>query len=284
MAVTVGTRVARVVQLASHTGLRWVGGASRVPYLHYWTLREGVDSLVCFHHVFSILDPDVRRPCRAMLRVHDAGGRKLAETAIDVEARGSRMVSVRSLLGARAAGDALEGSLELDVVPPEDFRPLPRGTTDPPVVAAYFYMLYRSAAGMMTTVHSIDRAAVHRGVPAPVGRLLGMQTKLSGSWRSKRAIWSEGLREIRAVAINHAVTTRRLHLGLRAIPDGSMVVAVERPVPSRGVLSLEYRPAAPCSQGGRRGYVVVSNALATANGKPYVWVGYGAAPMSVHHG
>ena len=279
--MTVATRLARAVQRVSSRGLSWTGGTSRVPYLHYWTLREGADSLVCFHHVFSILDPDVRRPCHAMLRVHDDFGRLLVATSIEVEARGSRMISVRSLLDTATRRAALDGSLELDLVPPEDFGVMPTGT-----VATYFYMLYRSPSGMMTTVHSIDRGAVYRGVPAPVGRLLGLRTKAPlGFWRSKRAIWSEGLREIRAVAINHAGLTRRLHLGLCTVPEGRVVAEVARSVPSRGVLALEYRPETPPpSNGERPAYVVFSRALTTANGKPYVWVGYGTGPMSVHHG
>jgi hypothetical protein len=255
--------------------------------MHYWTLRDGIQSLACFHNVFSILEPDVRQPCTAWLRVFDAQGRAITTTRLEVEARGSRMVDVGALLGPRrvAFGPGAEGSLELDLAPPPDFHVAGNSATGSAVIGSYFYMLYRSSRGLLTTVHSIDRGALHRGVPAPVGRILGMRTKApAGGWRSKRLIWNAGLREVRAVAINHAAGTRALHLGLRRGADGPTVAEAQSEVPACGLLTLEY--AVPPGDSTQRspGYLVYSNGLATANGKPYVWVGYGQAPMSVHHG
>lgn len=283
--VSLKTGVARVTRRLSERGARWFKMSPRIPYLHYWTLKEGAESLVCLHNFFSVLRPDARQPCRAFIRFYDMHGRHRTSTSVDIEFMGSRMVDVRGVLGCLAdgAGSSLEGSLEVDMAPPRDFAP----EADAPLAlqpsSAYFYMLYRSAGGMLTTVHSIDRGSTLRGVPTPVGRLLGMRTRDPvGSWRSKRAICADDLGEVRAVAINHAGGPRRLHLALRRGVGGPFVAEVDGTIPSRGLLVLEYQVG-----DGSRGtddYLVCSEALSTPNAKPYVWVRYGTGPMTVHHG
>lgn len=281
--MSVRTKLAKAVRISSEKSARWLHASPRIPYLHYWTLREGAQSLICLHNFFSILAPETRLPCRAFIRLYDADGRKVASTSLDLPPRGSRMLDVgvilRSVSGS--ANGPLEGSLELDVAPPGDFSLVAGEPGALSVSSSYFYMLYRSPRGMLTTVHAIERGPTYRGVPAPLGSLLGLRTRaLAGSWRSKRAISAANLGEIRTVAINHASGPREMHLGLKRGPAGPVVAETSRRVPSLGLLVLEHLVPEP--HGGD--YVVFSRALATPNSKPYVWVRYGSGPMSMHHG
>jgi hypothetical protein len=283
--VSLKTKVAKATRLLSERGARWLRMSPRIPYIHYWTLRDGAESLVCIHNFFSVLSPDARQSCPVYIRFYDAYGQHLTSTSLGIEFMGSRMVDVRGVLGrlVGAPGSSFEGSLEVDMAPPRDFAPTGEKVVALRPSSAYFYMIYRSTSGMLTTVHCIERGSTLRGVPAPMGRLLGMRTRDPvGSWRSKRAICADNLREIRAVAINHAGGPRRLHLALRRGAEGSIVTELEGTIPPRGLLILEYQ--AGDGSRGSDDYLLCSEALATPNAKPYVWVRYGTSPMTVHHG
>jgi len=257
-----------------------LGGTPRVAYMHYWTLREEADSLVTFHNYFSLLDPAARGPCHADLRLYDAAGRTLASRGLDVPARGCAQVSVRALLRtAGAPPDALEGSVELDVLPPEDFSHERNETGSFEVSAARFFMIYRSPAGMMATAHCLEKTATYRGLPSPFAGLLKVHARRPGAWCCKRPISARNLSEVRAVAVNYADEPRALHLALWAGAHGEIVAEAHRVVAPRGVLALEYRGV----RADAPFYTLHSDALPTPNGKPYLWVRYGDGPMATHH-
>jgi hypothetical protein len=275
-----GRRLRRAWRAGLERSVGMLGVTPRVAYLHYWTVRDGADSLVSFHNYFSPLDLDSRGACHAALRIHDAEGRAVAATQIDVPSRGCAHVSVRGLVPVRdGAPEALEGSLELDVVAPADFRHERTGAAFE-ASAARFFMLYRSPGGVMATAHCIEKADAYRGLPSPLGTLLSTRGRQPAAWRCKRPIATRGLREVRVVVINYADTPRPLHAVLRAGAHGPAVAEVRRVVPPRGVLVLEHQPeGAPLAAF----YTLHSDCLPTPNGKPYLWVGYGAGPMAMHH-
>jgi len=257
-----------------------LGTTPRVAYMHYWTLREGADSLVAFHNYFSLLDPHARGPCHADLRVYDADGRTLATTGIDVPARGCAQVSVRSLLPAAVAAIQTEGSLELDVLPPGDFTHERNVAGAFEVSAARFFMLYRSPAGMLATSHCIEKSQTYRGLPSPLAGLLTTRERRVPAWRCKRPIATRGLQEVRVVVVNYAESSGRLHVALRMGAGGPVVAEARRTVPPRGLLTLEHRQG---DEPAAEFYTLHSEGLPTPNGKPYLWVRYGDGPAAMHH-
>lgn len=274
--MTVRTRLARATRRLSTQGAWLIGAGPRSAFLHYWTLRDGVDSLVCAHNFFSLLDPGSQGPCRLTLRVFDADGSVLRHWSEDLRPRGAVQLSVRELLGG-AQDDHREGSLEVDLAPPADFLRARQAATAEPS-NSYFVMLYRSPEGMLASAHAIDRSSVYQGVPAPLGHLLGVRKAGSVAWQCKRAITARDLREVRAVAINHAARAAEIHLAL-GTDDGRVVAETRRTVPARGLMALDHRP----TDATTAYYVLGSDHLPTPNGKPYLWVGYGKAPMTMHH-
>ena len=151
--MSVRTKVAKAVRLLSGHGVRLFKMSPRVPYLHYWTLRDDAESFVCLHNFFSILKPDARQPCGVFIRFYNANGRPLTSTSLEVEPRGSRMVDVRRAQGALLGtlGGSREGSLEVDVAPPGDFKSVLDEAVALQPSNAYFYMMYRSPRGRGNT-------------------------------------------------------------------------------------------------------------------------------------
>lgn len=282
------TRIVRGARRRLHAAWRrglersvvMLGATPRVACQHYWTLRDGADSLVAFHNYFSVLDPEVRGACEAELRVFDAAGRPVTATTLAVPARGCAQVSVRELLATTGTDPAAqEGSLELDVRPPGDFLHTPV-TRRFEVSGARFFMIYRSTAGMLTTAHCLEKSESYRGLPWPLASLLTAQPRRPAAWRCKRPITAGELRELRAVAVNYAETPRPMHFALRAGASGAVVAEVRRVVAPRGLLVLEHRPPRVAPEPF---YTLHSDRLPTPNGKPYLWVAYGDGPPAMHH-
>ena len=216
------------------------------------------------------------------------GGGALGEARRTVPPFGSLFLEVRELL-AEIGADASEGTLAVDLEPPESVRGVLSELPKPleAEINTPYWMAYYDADENYMYVHSIERARAATS-SAPRGRSPGPSSAFrpcDEDWRSWRLLELESLSELQVVAINHGTTGGRSTIGLYEAESGEPIHETTCDF-EPGQLHRVHIPGdeIAASAGSARLGRVGMSPLLTDNGKPYVIMRYGDGPLSLHHG
>ena len=263
--------------------------AGRVPrraYEHYFIEAEGLHSRVHLQNFWCVLFPERADAAVARISVFGPGGGALGEARRTVPPFGSLFLEVRELL-AEIGADASEGTLTVDLEPPESVRGVLSELPKPLEAEIYtpYWMAYYDADENYMYVHSIERRSGTFGTTRPLAWALERVPPVREDWRSWRLLELESLSELQVVAINHGTTGGRSTIGLYEAESGEPIHETTCDF-EPGQLHRVHIPGdeIAASAGSARLGRVGMSPLLTDNGKPYVIMRYGDGPLSLHHG
>jgi hypothetical protein len=268
------------------------GRIPRLAFQHYFIEEDGLRSRAHLQNFYSTFWPHIEASVEANIDVYDPAGRHLGRHTETLPHFGSLFLESRDLLSTLGSS-AREGSLAIDVVPPEAaLEELSRFPIADPwslLLSTPFWMAYYDADENYMYVHSIDRfGGAYRGLPKPVGWALGKRFAVEGSpWRAGRLIDIAGLNDFQVVITNHGSVARSPEVTLRDGPTDTALWSATVALPPHGLQRLRVDLDAVrlrAREVGSSSFRVGVDPLPTLNGKPYVLMRYGDGPLSLHHG
>jgi len=256
---------------------------------HYFIESEGLHSRIHLQNFYSTFWPGVDAAATAHIEVFAASGDLLGRIDQPLPRFGSLFLELRDLLG-RIGAQAGEGSVQIDLEPPEEvraqLRDLPNATEVE--LGSPFWMAYYDAHENYMYVHAIEKSAWPLyGAPKTVAWTIRRGRGVGGKFRSWRLIDLEGLTEVQIVMLNHGPDEGTAKLGVYSGDDSITLFETERAfgprqlhrvrIPAEEIRAWSLRH--PELEHIRLG----AEPLLTANGKPYVLLRHGDGPLSLHH-
>jgi hypothetical protein len=266
--------------------------AGRVPrrsYAHYFIEDGGLHSRIHLQNFYSTFWPDADVAATAHVRAFDATGREIATTDVELPRFGSMFLEIGDLLARGDTDGVREGSVAVDLEPPEELRErfaeLP--SPDSVHINTPFWMAYYDGDENYMYVHSIEVLGGEvAGASAALRWHLGRAPSTREAWRSWRLLDVEALDELQLVVMNHDTRAGETAVAVHAA-GGETLWQQRVTLAPRALQRVRVAPeeiarwrAEQLAEHVRIGL----DPLLTANGKPYVIMRYGGGPLSLHHG
>jgi hypothetical protein len=292
MAANVRVRARQLASAAGQEAMTRLVKSARIPriaFQHYFIEDDGLHSRIHLQNYYSTFWPHIRETVQGRIDAFDAGGRQLGTHEFSLPPFGSLFLEARDLLDRIGAPPVREGSVTIDLEPPQralqDLAEFPIPEPWSLRLSTPFWMAYYDRDENYMYVHSIDRhAGRFFGVPAPIALLLKARFGGEGtSWRAGRLLDVEGLRDFQVVTINHSASARNATVGAFDSSTDAALWTQELEFAPHALHRVRIDPDRLRDCGATQFRVGV-DPLPTLNGKPYVLMRYGDGPLSLHHG